>query len=248
MQQLCFEVSSTALHYYIINRSDQTIEKSGSLFLKGRIPELKKEECADFLRSSDLLDFSGDVSLSYAGSKVTLVPQVIFGESNAKEIFELCYGNSNELIEHNRFFEQTLVVVYEIEEWIKRFFVVRYPRIVIQHQSTHLLRGIFEQNSFEPRLHFTVNEQFFTLILISKSQIVAFNTFDFQSTEDIFYYAMHTWNGSISKEKKKHFCWHNNTESDEVYEAMNTLLQKQFESNEYKFECISRIKHQLLCV
>ena len=248
MHQLCFEVCSTALNYYVINTSDKTVEKSATLTLKGRIPELKKEECADLLRTHQLLDFSGNVSLSVSGSKVTLVPQIIFGESNAKEIFELCFGNSDDLIEHNRFFEQTLVVVYEIEEWIKRFFVVRYPRVVIQHQTTHLLRGIFQKNSYEPRLHLSVEDNFCTLILISKSEIIFFNTFDFQSTEDIFYYTMHAWNGSISAEKKKHFCWHSDAELDENFEAIKGLLEKHFTPKECIFEQISRIKHQLLCV
>ena len=189
MQQLCFEVSPIALRYSIIDTERQDVVKSNSMSLSSRIEELKKEACSNFLRNENLLDFDGEVTLAYSGAKVTLAPQVIFGESNAKDIFELCFGPSDETIEHNRFFEQTLVVVYEIEAWVKRFFVVRFPRIVIQHEITHVLRGIFQKNTFEPVNHLVVNTDFFSIILVEKNKISFFNTFDYATVGDLFYYS-----------------------------------------------------------
>jgi len=248
MQQLCFEVSPIALSYSIIDPETQITIAQNSVSLKGRISELKKEECSNFLRTENLTEFAGEVSLSFSGSKVTLAPQMIFGESNAKDIFELCFGASNETIEHNRFFEQTLVVVYEIEDWIKRFFVVRYPRIVVQHEVTHVLRGIFNQNTFEPVLHLVVNTDFFALLLVEKNKITFFNTFDFSSVNDLFYYSAHVWNNAQFTNKKRSIRWHSDKENVELFSQFQNMHQDLLQPNEFHIERVSKMKHQLLCV
>lgn len=249
MQQLCFEVSSISLRYSIIDTESQELLVSNSVSLKGRISELKKEECANFLRTENLSDFAGEVSLAYAGSKVTLAPQMIFGESNAKDIFELCFGSSNQTLEHNRFFEQALVVVYEIEDWIKRFFVIRYPRVIIQHEATHVLRGVFKQNTFEPILHLVVNTEFFVLLLVEKNKITFFNTFDYSGVNDLFYYSAHVWNSNANlKTKKRTIRWHTDQENDELLTEFKNMHQDLLPPHEFHIEYVSKIKHQLLCV
>ena len=248
MQQLCFEVSSSKLKYTIFDSDSKTPLKSNECLLHGRVAELKKEDCSNFLRNENLLDFSGEVSLAYLGKHVTLVPQVIFGESNAKSIFELCYGPSEELIEHNRFYEQSLVVIYEIDDWIKRFFVVRFPRITIQHVATHVLRGIFGNDTFTPKMHLYEENNFVTLILISKNNILGFNTFDFTNEDDLFYYISHVWNTSHLTDQKRTIVYHSDNEKNELFESLAKSLRRQYTNQEYAITQISRIKHQLLCV
>jgi hypothetical protein len=248
MQQLCFEVSPNELRYAIIDAENNSVVQTNSVLIKGRISELKKEECANFIRNENLSDFSGEVSLSYSGSRVTLAPQMIFGESNAKDIFELCFGVSTETIEHNRFFEQTLVVVYEIEEWVKRFFVIRYPRIVIQHEITHVLRGIFQKNTFEPVNHLVVNSDFFALLLVEKNKISFFNTFDYSTVDDLFYYSAHVWNSANITDKKRIIRWHSNHENSPLYLDYKNMYSDLPNAKEFIFESVSKIQHQLLCV
>ena len=248
MRHLCFEISSGSIQYALFDSESQSILKSGFLALNDRVSELKKESCSNFLRSENLLNFDGEVSLAYSGHRVTLVPQVIFGESSAKDVFELCFGKSEEIVEHNRFFEQTLVVVYEIEEWIKRFFVIRYPRIIIQHETTHVFRGIFNKPSFEPKIHLVIARTFFGLILTAKSKIIFFNTFEYTSIEDIFYYTTHAWKNNVSKDKKIDVFWHTNDESLEQFSELSKIFERQFQSSQYRLEKITKSKHQLLCV
>lgn len=248
MQQLCFEIRQSELLYNIVDSSNKTPIQKGSIPINGRVSELKKEECASFIINENLLNFSGEVSLSFANPKVTLVPQIIFGDSNAKDIFELCFGESQETIEHNRFYEQMVVVVYEIEEWIKRFFVLRFPRIIIQHETTHALRGIFNGNSFEPKLHLIVNDTFFTVILVAKNKIFFFNTFEFSNENDIFYYANHVWNNSEFSSKKKEIVWHFSASDDELFVKFENLYISVYQKDNYLLSRIPKINHQLLCV
>ncbi len=247
MHQLCFEVSQNALRFAIIDSGSSEIVREGLLPLKSRTAELKKEDCSNFLRAENLLDFDSEISLSYSGPRATLAPQQIFGESSAKDIFELCFGTSNNLIEHNRFYEQTLVVVYEIEDWIKRFFVVRYPRIVVQHETTHLLRGIFSKDSFPPALHIVLNPNFFSVYLVAKNKLQFFNTFDFSAVEDVYYYSMHIWNNGDFKDKTMQIIWHADPGMETLYAEFSNLVQLNHQ-NSYSLATQSKIKHQLLCV
>lgn len=248
MNQLCFQVSEFDLTYSIIDRASKHILKAASCKLSGRVPELKKEEASDFLRKEDLLDFDGEVSLSYWGSRTTLIPQFIYGESNAKDIFELSFGVTKNIIEHTRFFEQALINVYEIEEWIKRFMVIRYPRINMQHETTHLLRGIFEKNTFQPTIHLAVKGNIFFLFAVSKNQLDFFNTFDFTNTEDLLYYTLHTVNNLNYNSKDWSLVWHSDELEQTAIDSFSEQLKRSAKTQKIDIRQVSQIKHQLLCV
>jgi hypothetical protein len=248
MKQLCFQVSDYDLSYSIIDRRNKQIEASASCKLSGRIPELKREEATEFLRNKGLNEFEGEVSLAYVGARSTLVPQMIYGETNAKEVFELSFGQSEKIIEHTRFFEQALVNVYEIDEWIKRFFVIRFPRINIQHETTHILRGIFEKNTFQPTIHLSVNASHFSLFAVSKNQINFFNTFEFTNAVDLLYYTMHTVNNLDYASKEWSLNWHSDDSENVIFLDFTEQIKHSSATKNMDVRQISKIKHQLLCV
>jgi hypothetical protein len=247
MTQLCFEVGNTNFSFAEINLSNKEILRSGHIDLNSRSVELKKEDILALLKQHDLTEFDGEVSLSFIGSKTTLVPQNIFGDTSAKAVFELCFGESDENIEHKRFYEQTLVNVYEIADWVKLLFVVRYPRIIIEHETTHVLRGIFNAPSFEPAIHIVPNNEHFSIFACSKNSIDFFNTFEFENAHDLLYYTMSAWNNSPYETKQVKLRWHQN-QTDELLNDFQDLLKKVKKETEFEFQTVNKIKHQLLCV
>jgi hypothetical protein len=248
MNQLCFQVSSNDLSFSIIDRTNKQIIQSASCALNSRVAELKREEATNLLRQHTINDFDGEVSLAFCGPKSTLVPQVIYGESNAKDVFELSFGTSENIIEHTRFFEQALVNVYEIEEWIKRFFVIRFPRINIQHETTHILRGIFEKNTFQPTIHLAVNNTHFTVFAVSKNQLDFFNTFEFTNVDDLLYYTLHVVNSLQYNTKEWTLSWHSDAPHNELFDSFSSQMQNNNTTKKVVIYPVSKIKHQLLCV
>jgi len=248
MNQLCFEVNEFGLSFAVINRATGNVLNRKSTSIKGRIDEHKKEEAAVFLRENNLLEFDGEVSLSFIGKRTTLVPQVIFGETNAKDVFHINFGDSTNIIEHTRFFEQALVNVYEIDEWVKRFFVVRYPRIIIQHETTHVLRGIFTKNTFQPTIHIAPSQSHFTILAVSKNQLDFFNTFEYSDQNDILYYAIHASNNPEYKEKTIQVVWHSSETADTLLQAVQLALKNYSGHINAEIALVSKINHQLLCV
>ena len=117
----------------------------------------------------------------------------VFGESKPNEIFNLCFGSTNEDVDHNRFYEQGLVNIYEIQDWIKSFFVIRYPRITIQHENTHVMRGIFSGNAYSPIVHIVIQDEHFSLLISSKNKLDFYNVFEYKNVDDIIYHTMFVW-------------------------------------------------------
>lgn len=247
MTQLCFEVGNAYFSFAEINLNTKEILRSEQIPLNPRSVLLKKEAILALLNHYELSQFDGEVSLSIVGHKTTLVPQNIFGDTSAKAVFELCFSQSSENIEHKRFYEQSLVNVYEIEDWVKLLFVVRFPRMIIEHETTHVLRGIFSLPSFEPAIHIVPNYKYFSVFACSKNNLDFFNTFEYESAHDVLYYTMSAWSNAPYETKQVKLRWHQN-QTDTLLSEFQDLLKKVKKENEFEFQTVNKIKHQLLCV
>lgn len=133
-----------------------------------------------------------DYSLAWNTNQSTLVPNSIFEESNAIDIFQLCFGSDvdkNE-IDYNRISEAGVVNVFEIPVWIKSYFVIKFPMIVLQHIGTHALRSSLDSNAFRLKATLIINQSFFELSMVMHNQLHFYSFFDAQSAEDVIYHLM----------------------------------------------------------
>jgi hypothetical protein len=150
-----------------------------------------KEQIQQFLESKDLINSEyDDYSLSWSSKLSTLVPMNIFAVSSAADIFHASFTNeiiSND-IDYNRLAELSIVNIYEIPLWIKSYFVIRYPRIIIQHEGSHFLRGIFSNSTFKLGTHIVLHDTSFMLVLVKHSELLFYNQFDYSNEDDILYY------------------------------------------------------------
>lgn len=131
-----------------------------------------------------------DVSLSWSEKQTTLVPVNVFNESDKDAIFTLSFGKEtqNNEIDYNRIPIQGLVNVFSIPSWIKSFFVIRFPRIVIQHEGTHLVRGIFSGQTFKLKTKLIIHESHFLMLMVKENNLKFYSSFEWGSIEDIVYY------------------------------------------------------------
>lgn len=163
----------------------------GSVFFQGKKEFQIKEQIQHFLESKDLLNTeSEDYSLSWRSRQSTLVPMNIFAVSSASEIFQTCFTKetiSND-IDYNRLAELSIVNIYEIPLWVKSYFVIRFPRIIIQHEGSHFLRGIFSNSTFKLGAHLVLHDQYFMLVLVKHNELLFYNQFDYSNEEDVLYY------------------------------------------------------------
>lgn len=249
MQQLCLEVSEKEFVYSIVNRDSKAISDAGILPLTGRTPEEKKEQIKELLQKQGLLSFTDEVTLAIKSEKTTLVPQNIFGESSAQDIFRLCFGDTTHGdVDYNRFPEQGLVNVYLSPDWVKSFFVIRYPRIVIQHENTHVLRGIFNGSTFSPIVHIIPEQDYFSLFITSKNKLEFYNVFEYKAAEDIIYHAVFVLDQKEIDTKELKITIHSSGKFDTLEEEVRDKFQRIKPESSLKFDTHTKIKHQLLCV
>lgn len=150
-----------------------------------------KQQLKDFWSQADWKesDFE-DISLSWSERQTTLVPANVFNESDKDSIFLLSYGKNvrNEEIDYNRIAIQGVVNIFSLPLWVKSFFVIRFPRIVIQHEGTHLIRGIFSGPTFKLKSKLVIHEDHFLLATVKENNLKFYSSFDWSTIEDILYY------------------------------------------------------------
>lgn len=150
-----------------------------------------KQQLEDFWKETGWKESEFDeVVLSWSGGRTTLVPVNVFNESDKEAIFQLSYGTDtdHEEVDYNRLSMQGIVNVYSIPFWVKSFFVLRFPRIIIQHEGTHLIRGIFAGQTFKLKTKIVIHENHFLIAMVKENNLQFYSSFEWNTVEDIVYY------------------------------------------------------------
>lgn len=130
--------------------------------------------------------------LSWSVQKSTLIPSNVFSESTPDDLYRLCFGKPLDVgtIDYNRIPEHGIVNLFHLPSWVKRFFVLNFPRCIIQHEGTHLLRGILSQNAFRLKASLIIYPGYFLLTLVKENKLLFYSQFDQHSPEDITYHTL----------------------------------------------------------
>ncbi|MES2800029.1 MAG: DUF3822 family protein [Bacteroidota bacterium] len=193
MNHLAIELSESSVKFTSLRENIKVNEYSFEFY--DRTENRYKEQLLQCLEDSGLKNQSFDEhSISWFSSKTSLVPMPIFAESNALDIFSLSFGADTPTsdIDYNRIPENNLVNVFEIPSWVKSFFVLRYPRAVIQHESTMILRQLFAGSMFQSKIVVIPHSQNFIVLMAYEGKFQFYSIFDYQSAEDIIYNLLFT--------------------------------------------------------
>lgn len=132
----------------------------------------------------------GSYTLSAGTERNTLIPSSLFNFADLADIFKLNYPMPHEDLDYNRIAELSIVNIYEMPLWIKSLFVVRFPRIKIVHRSTVLLKGVFDQAIFKPKINLFVEDSQFYMLITERSKLLFYNRFDYKTIADLVYYVL----------------------------------------------------------
>lgn len=192
IQQLVVHIDRNAVRFLRV--VDGISEESHLFHFKDKTDFGYKDQLETFLNEIGFRGMEWDeYSLSWFGPKTTLLPYTIFGETDAFKAFQLSFGNKVEEndVDFNRIPENMLVNIFEIPLWVKSFFIIRFPRMVLQHAGTHIIRGLFNESTFGLKILLAVHENDFLLAAVKNNELVYYNTIEFQSGEDILYHTAH---------------------------------------------------------
>jgi hypothetical protein len=190
---LAIELSEHAVHFARLN--DGQVQSVDKFSFKDKIDYRYKEQLDQFLIEKGLREIEFDeYSLSWYSIHSTLLPNNVFGESKPEDLFRLCYSEDipSGDIDYNRIPELSVVNVFAIPHWVKSFFVIKFPRIVIQQEGSHLLHGIFAGSTFKMKAVICLHRDSFSLVIAHANELEFYSQFVFQSLDDIVYNFMFT--------------------------------------------------------
>lgn len=223
--QLTFVLSENALS--VAELDGDQVTPLGTIAFQGRKDFQYKEQIQGFLAQLEINQKTyEDYSLSWFNPLSALVPMNIFGASTPEAIYKTCFTQETPVndIDYNRISELSLVNVFDIPLWVKSFFVIRYPRIVMQHEGSHLLRGIFSGSTFKLGVHIVLHAQHFQLIIVKHNALLFYNTFEANAVEDILYYtAFSLQQQGLNNEAGQRFIY----ETSDTPAGMREKLQQQ---------------------
>lgn len=212
-----------------------------------------KEQLQQLIEKHELNDGSYDEQiLMWYTSTSTLIPMNLLEESTPKELIEHSFSAHKVQydVDYNRISELSLVNIYEIPLWVKSFFVIRFPRIVMQHLGTGMLRGIFNSSSFKPTIHVILMNNFALLIYVKHNELVMYNSYDFASENDLIYYTINTLTQTNSLDLKGAVSIHELANSTFQMDALIAQWNAMANSQNFPIEhnSIQTLKYLASCV
>lgn len=189
---LAIYLTRSVLHIVEITPHDSTIQREFDFELVESNDIQYKQQLSKHFDSIDLHNDYAEYTLAWGTEKQTLVPLRVYNESNAKDIFHLMfgYGIEDQTIDFNRLMELSLVSVFELPDWVKSFFIMKYPTISIKHENAMLLRAIFQGATFKQKIIITLNKNYIDLNISFHNELIFNNSFSYQNATDILYHLL----------------------------------------------------------
>lgn len=252
--QLCIQISENFCSFVELKHGEiEFIENIR--FTEKKDFQYKERLKEIFLKSDKLKEEFEEISLTWVSKTAVIIPSSIFLPTEIESLFLSCFQDKNHGfdLDYNRLMENSLVCVYEIPLWVKSFFIIKFPRIVIQHECTNTARGILKQ-AFSLHIQVSIFPDLMLLSIVDKNELKFYNTYDIAHSNDIIYYLSFVMQQEdlINKTCKINFSIHNSVEDhgNSLEKNLNLDLNKitLFNASKITFNHIQLLKFQEFCV
>lgn len=228
-KQLTFTLSRTSVQVAEVLRSTEETTHVASVLFTSSLSRDYKSELAKFLDGIDWISEYEEVTLAWCTQSAFLVPMRLFQETDKKELMQLVIGNKEEQqnLDYNRLPELEVVMLYEIPLWVKSFFIPRFPRILVQHESSMMLRAFSQRSPFQLTVRICCSYDYFSVMMMDKNELIFCNSFEYQTSDDIVYYFLNVLQQMNLKEEKGGIeTYYSNIHSKEaIQSAVETLKE-----------------------
>ena len=183
------EINESFAQFTILSNGEVLNTISGDI--NGRTDLERKESLNELYKSipeSYLTDV--ELTLAWVDRNSTLVPNFVLNDSDSKAVYKLCFGETNTDfdVDYNRISELSVVNIYQIPSWIKSFFVIKFPRVIIQHAGTHIVRQSIDKDAFYLKINIVGFNDFFQMAIVKHNQLLFYSQFDYKTSEDVIYH------------------------------------------------------------
>lgn len=250
--QLVIHISRTSVQIAEVFLSNQEIIHQFEFELLENSPEGYKKKLQTIFDELDLKEEYAEYSMAWATPNQTLVPIGVFTESSSEAIFKLMFGEEidTKTIDYNRLMELGMVSIYEIPDWVKYFFIRRFPHIIFKHEHAMTLRALFQKKTFKKYIVIGFCDNYMNISVINKNDLIFSNSFEFQTVEDIIYHLLFVVEREelTNEEGTINFLYIDKNTKSRAEEVKRQLIQLRPFKNIEVDSIDSKLKLQTLCV
>lgn len=221
MKHFITQISSDSV-VFTSRENGITVSESAYEF-KDRNEHRYREQLNEFLNTSGIRDRDHDEhTISWSGFQTSLVPANVFAESNVRDIFKLCFGSEIPPgdVDYNRLPELSMVNVFQLPVWVKSFFVMSYPRSIIQHEGTMLLRSFTHNTPVKLKILIVPYKRHFTLLMADAGKLQFYSQFDYTNMDDILYNLLFVLQQKDLIEKSGELIWSSGVGCEVAFEEL----------------------------
>lgn len=192
------------------------------------------------------------ISCSYVNDAFTIVPASLFNTNNAFDLLQFSTSSAitkNET-DYNRLPEWNCVAIYHLPMWIKSVLILKFPRIQLQHEITHLLRGLTIGSILPLKTIVTIHQGLCTVLIRKNGQILHASMQEMQVSEDMIYQLLVCYQRLKLTEKGTIIISYSKSEDADIAAQLQQQCRaiKAFEQQDIQIVPYHHLEIQKLCV
>lgn len=192
---LSIQVSLNGLSFCMLNEHGNVLEYVFTKRFERRLnpQDLLKEMKAIFELEPSLDQTVNNVKVVYQNDLSTIVPKPFFNEDHLADYLKFnARILQTDYITYDLIESNDSVVVYVPYVNINNYLFDRYGDFEYRHHSALLINSLLVhgKNAMKEKMFIHINEHQFDIVVIDKSTLKLFNTFDYSSKEDFIYYIL----------------------------------------------------------
>lgn len=209
--------------------NEKLIELNKVNFLNNKKSNYLLKTIKKYLSSYSKKNTPKKIKLIYYNNSSTLVPSDLFDNKNL-----LNYLKYNTTIQINDFAANDLILenqinnVYIPRTDINNFIFKKFKAFDFYHYSSLLINKISNEfvENFTEKVFLNINDKFIDILYFKNKQLVFYNSFDYDSNEDILYYLLFIFSElSINPDKIHLVCCGLVDLESELYELIYTYIR-----------------------
>ena len=195
--KLSIQVSLNGLSFCVADTLRNTILLSEQLnFGKELSPFEVQRELKDLLRENKVLELDiSETVVIHRNHLFSLVPKALFDKDELANYLKFnAKILANDLIEYDEIESHEIMNVYVPYVNINNYIFDLFGEFEFVHNGTVLLQSLLKSagSSSEPACFVHVSHQQMDMLVMSRKQLLFYNSFDFQTKEDFIYYILFT--------------------------------------------------------
>ena len=195
--KLSIQVSLNGLSFCVADTLRNTILISEQLnFGKELSPFEVQRELKDLLRENKVLELDiSETVVIHRNHLFSLVPKALFDKDELANYLKFnAKILANDLIEYDEIESHEIMNVYVPYMNINNYIFDLFGEFEFVHNGTVLLQSLLKSagSGTEPACFVHVSHQHMDLIVMSRKQLIFYNSFNFQTKEDFIYYILFT--------------------------------------------------------